>query len=102
MNVKIGTNEEINKVILSHTEKLLVYYANQYKERPRGLIDSFLKFDSIKMAACLIIFMYRKNGVLEELRNEKDFSEWVDKQSLADKWKPVMNNFLLILWAVTK
>lgn len=97
-----GLNEKINQVVLTETEKLLIYYANEYKSRPQSLISSFLKFDSIKMAATLIIFSCKKNGMLKELEGQKDFKEWVNKQPLEEKWKPVMEKFLLILYGVTK
>lgn len=97
-----GLNEIINQAIQTHSEKLLIYYANEYKCRPQSLISSFLKFDSIKMAATLIIFSCKKNGMLKELEGQKDFSEWVNKQQIEEKWKPVMEKFLLILWGVSK
>lgn len=92
----------MNDIILTHAEKLLIFYANEYKERPKSLISSFLKFDSIKMAATLIIFSCKKNGMLAELEGQKDFSDWVGKQNLEERWRPVMSKFLLILWGITK
>lgn len=101
-HVEAGTHDFVNKVILTETEKLLIFYANEYKERPRVLLNSFIKFKSIKNGAVLIIFMCRKNGMLAELKGQKDFKEWVNKQPLEEKWKSVFNNFLIILWGCTK
>lgn len=90
----------INPIICHHAEKLLVYYANEYKERPKSLLSSYLKFDLIKYGALLVVFACKKNGLLKELEGKKDFSEWVNKQPLDERWKPVLNKFLIILWGV--
>lgn len=102
MKFKKGSSEVIDEIILTHAEKLLIYYAKEYKERPKSLISSFLKFKSIRMASTLIIFRCTKNGMLKELEGKKDFKEWVNKQPIEEKWKPVMEKFLLILWGCTR
>lgn len=96
---KRETGNIINEQIFIHSEKSLIYWAERYKENPRHVINCFLKYESIRMSICLITFWARKNGVLKELKG-KDFKEWVGKQNLEEKWKPVMENFLLILWGV--
>lgn len=94
--------KEINEIIVRRTEPIIVLYANWYKRDPKGLIKSFLNKSSVKMIACLIIFACKKNGLLKELEGKKDFSEWVNKQNLEERWKGVMANFLLIIWGVTE
>lgn len=103
METKIKVpSEVIDEVILTHAEKLLIYYANEYKERPKSLISSFLKFNSIRMAASLVVFACKKNGMLDELKGKKNFEDWVSRQPLEERWKPTLSNFLLIIWGVNK
>lgn len=97
-----SANKMINEAIFSHSEKLLIYYAKEYQERPRELIGTFLNNNSFRMAVCLVIFTCRKNGLLKELEGQKDFNEWVSKQKIEEKWKPVLEKFLLILWGIIK
>lgn len=77
-------------------------WVDEYKRDPRGVINSFLKYESIRMSVCLITFWAKKKGVLKELEGGKDFSEYVKKQPLEERWKPVLNKFLLVLWGVIK
>ena len=99
---KRGSQEILNEVIISNSEKLLVDWVKSYQENPKVFLDCFLKFNSQRMAACLIIFACRKNGILKELEGKKDFSEWVEKQPLEERWKPVLKNLLLIIWGINK
>lgn len=94
--------KEVNEIIVSNTEPILIIYANWYKRDPKGLLREFLNNEGVRMIACLIIFTCRKNGLLGELKGKKDFKEWVNKQNLEERWKPVMENFLLILWGCTR
>jgi hypothetical protein len=93
-----GANEILNKPIMDCGARLMFVYAEEYKRDPRSFIQSFLKYDSIKMASCLVIFNARKQGLLNEV--DKDFSDWVNKRDLPERWKPVLSNLLLIIWAV--
>ena len=99
---KRGSQEILNEVIIRNSEKMLVDWANSYKENPKSFLNTFLKFNSQRMAACLIIFACRKNGILKELKGKKDFSEWVGKQRIEERWKPVLENLLLIIWGINK
>jgi hypothetical protein len=92
--------KEVNEIIIKHSEPILVQYANWYKEDARGFLNAYLNNLSVKMICCLLIFTCKKNGLLKELEGKKDFSEWVEKQTLEDKWKPVLEKFLLIIWGI--
>lgn len=92
--------EVLNSIILSTGGKLMFDYAESYKRNPGAFISTFLKFNSFRMACCLVTFSARKNGLLDELKGKKDFSQWVEKQDLEDRWKPVLSNVLLIIWGV--
>lgn len=93
--------ETVNEIIIRNSEPILIEYANWYKRDPKGFIKFYLNSSGMKMIAVLINFSCLKNGLLKELEGQKDFSEWVNKQSLEERWKPVLNKFLLILWGVT-
>jgi hypothetical protein len=92
----------LNDALLNFGENCLVSYSKLYQENPKAFLNSFIKYDSVKMACEYAVRYCRKSGVLKELEGKKDFTEWVDKQPLEEKWKPVMSKFLLILWGVTK
>lgn len=89
----------INEAVFKAGEGLLAFYHKEYKERPKELLRCFMNNNSMRMAVCLILFTCRKLGVLKEWKGKKDFSEWVNKQPLEERWKPVLCDFLLILWA---
>lgn len=95
------TSEEINEMIFPCSEKLLLMWVDQYKKDPKVVINCFLKYESVRTSVTLITFWGRKKGVLKELEG-KDFTEYVNKQPLEEKWKPVLNKFLIILWGALK
>jgi len=80
----------------------LITFSKEYKENPKAFISSFIKLYSIKMACEYVIKYARKEGILKELEGQKDFTEWVDKQRIDQKWKPILNELLLIIWGATK
>ena len=80
----------------------LITYSKSYQENPRSFINSFIKYDSIKMACQYVIKYARVSGILEELEGKNDFSEWAFKQRINEKWKPVLSDLLLIIWGTTK
>ena len=95
---EVGDSEFLKILIqaeMNFGEKILVDYAKSYQENPKAWIGCFIKYDSIKMACVYAIDYSRRTGISKaEL---KDFSEWVEKQKIEDKWKPVLNKFLGVL-----
>ena len=92
----------LDQATLNFGQECLITYSKSYQENPKAFINSFIKFDSIKMACEYVIKYARKEGVLKELEGQKDFTEWVNKQRIDEKWKPVLNELLLIIWGATK
>jgi hypothetical protein len=95
-----NVNEILNEIILTTGGKLMFNYAESYKRDPGAFISTFLKFNSFRMACCLVVFTARKHGLLDELKGRKDFSGWVEKQRIEERWKPVLSNLLLIIYGV--
>lgn len=92
----------LDESLLNLGERCLVSYARGYQENPKAILNCFMKYDSFKMSCEHLIKYARKSGILKELEGKKDFSEWVNKQKIDDKWKPVLNNFLIILWGINQ
>lgn len=92
----------LDESLLNFGGRCLVSYSREYQENPKAVLNSFMKYDSIKFACEYVVKYGRKSGVLKELEGQKDFTTWVNKQDLEEKWKPVLANFLLLIWGVTK
>jgi len=83
--------------------KMSFIYANYYSATPKEFINSFKNFESIRMACAWIIDSYKRNGAFKDcLELGKDFSEWCNKQDIEEKWKRVLNEVLIIIYAITK
>lgn len=92
----------LDESLLSFGERCLVSYARGYQENPKAILNCFIKYDSFKMSCEHLIKYARVSGILKELEGKKDFSEWVEKQKIEEKWKPVLNKFLIILWGINQ
>jgi len=90
----------LDDALLNFGGRCLVSYCDAYKEDPKAFISSFLKFDSIKMG-CQFAVKYGKEH-LKEFEGKKDFSGWVEKQNLSEKWKPVLEKILLLIWGLNQ
>ena len=88
--------------LLNLGHNCLITFSKEYKENPKAFISSFIKYDSIKTVSGYVVKYARKEGILKELEGQKDFTEWVDKQRIDEKWKPVLSELLLIIWGATK
>lgn len=82
--------------------RLLLTYAESYKRDPAAMISSFIKYDSIKYGALCALQNARRQGFLQELEGQKDFTDYANRQNLEEKWKPVLAKFLLLIWGVMK
>ena len=92
----------LDEPLLNLGKNCLISYSKSYQENPKAFISSFIKYDSIKLTCQYVIKYARRSGILEELKGQKDFSEWVSKQRIEGKWKPVLSELLLIIWGTTK
>lgn len=97
---KPGMGEILNQIILTTGGNLMFAYAEAYKRDPEAFISTFLKFNSLRMACCLVTYTARKYGFLDELKGKQDFSQWANKQDVEERWKPLLANLMLIIWGV--
>ena len=88
--------------LLNLGQNCLITLSKEYKENPKAFINSFIKYDSIKMVCNYVVKYARRSGILEELKGKKDFTEWVNKQPINEKWKPLFSDLLLVIWGTTK
>ena len=88
--------------LLNLGQNCLITFSKEYKDNPKAFINSFIKYDSIKMVCEYVIKYARRSGILDELEGQKDFTEWAFKQRISEKWKPVLSELLLIIWGTTK
>lgn len=75
-------------------------YVREYQERPKNFITCFLKFKSIRSVCEAIVYVTIRMGLMEEARGKADFSEWCGKLELGEKDKGVLNNILVLIYAI--
>lgn len=90
---------EISKIINNGFIELSFKYADFYKSNPKNFIRCFLKFNSIRLTCQSIVISYSQVGALQEI--DQDFLEWTNKQNLSEKWKPVLNDILRIIYSIS-
>lgn len=94
------TSEELNAIITESCFSLSLIYAKNYSNDPKNFLTCFVKFKSIRMACSWIVWGYKKSGIFKDCTG--DFSEWANKQKVDDRWKPVLNDVLKIIFSIVK
>lgn len=82
--------------------QIAIMYAKMYQDNPRAFIQCFIKFESIRQVCAFIVKSFKNVGAFEECRQSgKNFDEWAQKQNVAEKYKRVLSEFLLIIYSIT-
>ena len=89
-------SETINKSLI----ELSLKYAEMYEVNPKNFVVCFMKFKSIRMVCESIVSSYVQVGAMKDCKG--DFLEWVNKQPIEERWKPVLNDTLKIIYSLTK
>lgn len=93
--------ETFDKIAVERFTELSIQYARLYQENGKAFIGAFLKYGSVRMACGWILTVYSWTGAMKEVgESGKDFSGWVDKLDLDQKWKRVLSETLLIIYAI--
>lgn len=97
------TCKAISEIVHTHMVQLGVIYAEEYEKDGQALINCFIKYPSIRTASAFIVKACDRAGILKEARlSGKDFSEYVNKQPIEEKYKRVLAELLLIIYAIIK
>lgn len=91
---------EIDQELIDGYFGLSLIYAKNYSNDPKNFLTCFVKFKSIRMACSWIVWGYKKSGIFKDCTG--DFSEWANRQKVDDKWKPVLNDVLKIIFSIVK
>ena len=89
-------NEIIDPILV----ELSLVYAQTYQRDGKAFISSFLKFGSVRESCQMIVKAWKRSGAFDEC--EGDFSEWVGKLKIEDKWKLVLADVLRIIYTLNK
>lgn len=99
-----GSNEiggKFNDIAFATFTDLSVTYAKLYKENPKAFISGFRKFKSVRMACAWIVWAYKAQGVMREVKAYgKDFSQYADKYFDGETAR-LFNEICQILYAIT-
>lgn len=93
------TSDTITETINKSFIELSYKYADMYRENPKNFVRCFFQYNSIRMVCQSIVSTYTQAGALQEINH--DFTEWVKTQPIHDKWKPVLNDILRIIYSLT-
>lgn len=91
---------ELSAILDDAMIELSLKYAGFYQSNARNFITCFIKFASIKTACAFIVQSYKHLGVFAECVG--DFSDYANRQPIAEKWKPVLADVLLIIYSIMR
>jgi len=81
--------------------ELSLTYARSYEQNPKAFLNSYKKYNSIRMVCDWIVYTYKYIGAFEECKTlGKDFTEWANRQDVENK--KGLAEFMLIIYAILK
>ena len=81
--------------------ELSLTYARSYEQNPKAFINSYKKYNSIRMVCNWIVYTYKYIGAFEECKTlGKDFTDWANRQEVENK--KGLAEFMLIIYAILK
>ena len=102
-----GSVDGVKKALISVNEvcdpilvELSLVYAQTYQRDGKAFISSFLKFGSVRESCGMIVRTWKRMGAFNDC--EGDFSEWVGKLKIEEKWKAVLADVLRIIYTLNK
>lgn len=96
---------ELSQVVNRCMISLSLVYAKQYETKGEVFIRCFIRFGSIRTACAFIRKAYKQQGLFADCLAAcagQDFTGYAEKQPLADKWKPVLADMLVIIYSIVK
>jgi hypothetical protein len=81
--------------------ELSLTYARSYEQNPKAFLNSYKKYNSIRMVCDWIVYTYKYIGAFEECKTlGKDFTDWANRQEVENK--KGLAEFMLIIYAILK
>ncbi len=81
--------------------ELSLTYARSYEQNPKAFLNSYKKYNSIRMVCDWIVYTYKYIGAFEECKTlGKDFTDWANRQDVENK--KGLAEFMLIIYAILK
>jgi len=92
---------KFNDIAFATFTDLSVAYARLYQENPKAFIAAFRKFKSVRMACAWIVWAYKAQGIMREVKAYgKDFSQYANKYFDGETAR-MFNEICQILFAIT-
>jgi hypothetical protein len=83
--------------------ELSLTYARSYEKNPKAFINSYKRYNSIRLVCNWIVYTYKYIGAFEECKAlGKDFTDWANRQDVDDKYKKGLAEFMLIIYSIIK
>lgn len=91
----------IGEIINEHLIEMSITYAKEYKRDARNFLNTYKKFNSIRMAASSIVSAYKERGIFKECKESgKDFMDYSLKHFTDYSEAKVFAEFLLIIYSI--
>lgn len=92
----------IGEIINEHMIEMSITYAKEYKRDAKNFLNTYKKFNSIRMAASSIVSAYKEKGIFKECQESgKDFMDYALKHFNDYQQAKVFAEFLLIIYSIT-
>lgn len=92
---------KFNDIAFVTFTELSVTYAKLYKENPKAFIAAFRKFKSVRMACAWIVWAYKAQGIMREVKLfNMDFCKYANKYFDGETAR-MFNEICQILYAIT-
>jgi len=90
-----------NEITNNSFVELSLTYARCYQENPKAFINSYKRYNSIRLVCDWIVYTYKYIGAFDECKAlGKDFTEWANRQDVDEKHKTNLANIMLIIYSI--
>lgn len=90
-----------NEITNNSFVEISLTYARSYEKNPKAFINSYKKYNSIRLVCDWIVYTYKYIGAFDECKVlGKDFTEWANRQDVDDKYKTNLANIMLIIYSI--
>jgi len=90
-----------NEITNNSFVEISLTYARSYEKNPKVFINSYKKYNSIRLVCDWIVYTYKYIGAFDECKAlGKDFTEWANRQDVDDKYKANLANIMLIIYSI--
>jgi len=92
-----------NEITNNSFVELSLTYARCYEKNPKAFIGSYKRYNSIRLVCNWIVYTYKYIGAFDECKAlGKDFTDWANRQDVDEKYKPLLAEFMLIIYSIIK